>query len=120
MASSSRSCALSSFLRTSSATPTASYLPYSLKAMGHPLRCKAPDGAGRGPAQKRSAEHVLIDHVLSDRRAVERAQDVERGLLAHAIDGLPRYTRNMRRRDDVGQCEQRMSGRGRLLLEHVE
>ena len=41
----------------------------------------------------KSAEHILIDDVLSDRFAVERAQNVARGLLAHAVDGLARHAR---------------------------
>src|ERR1700694_4083236 len=68
----------------------------------------------------RSTEHVLIDDVLADRFAVERAQDIARGLLAHPVDRFPRHACDMRRHDDVGKLKQRMAGRRRLLLENIE
>ena len=43
---------------------------------------------------------------LSDRITVQRAQDIARRLLAHAIDGFARDAGDMRRRDHVGQAEQ--------------
>src|SRR5258706_5068793 len=68
----------------------------------------------------RLAEHVLIDDVLADRLAVERAQDIARSLLAHPIHCFPSHSCDMRRHDDIGKLKQRMTGRRRLLLENVE
>src|ERR1700737_3796510 len=56
-----------------------------------------------------SAEHVWIDDVLADRFAVERAQNVARGLLAHPVDRFPRDACDVRGHDDVGKFEQRMA-----------
>src|SRR5579863_938153 len=114
MASSSNSPGLTCLLRTRSARPTASCLPYSVNAISAPVvmpDCKPPP---------RSAEDILIDDILPDRFAVERAQNVARGLLAHAVDGLARHARHVRRHDDIGEFEQRMTARRRLLLENVE
>src|SRR6266404_7384560 len=66
------------------------------------------------------AEHVLIDNVLTDRIAIERAQDVARGLLAHPIDRFPRDAGHMRRDDHIGKLEQRIADWRRFLLEDVE
>ncbi len=60
-------------------------------------------------AQEHSAEHVLIDDVLTDRFAIERAQNIARGLLAHSVHRFPRYACDVRGHDDVGQVEQRMA-----------
>ena len=66
------------------------------------------------------SEHVLIDHVLAQRIAVEHAQDIEGGLLAHAIHSFPRHAGDVGREDDVRKREQRMAGGRRLLFEYVE
>src|SRR5258708_12585336 len=68
----------------------------------------------------RLAEHVLIDDVLADRLAVERAQDIARSLLAHPIHCFPSHSCDMRRHDDIGKLKQRMTGRRRLLLENLQ
>src|SRR5882724_12765775 len=68
----------------------------------------------------RSAEHVLIDDVLADRFPVERAQEVARGLFAHAVDRLPGNACDMRRNDHVGKLEQRVGHAWRLLLENIK
>src|SRR5258708_24911966 len=65
-------------------------------------------------------EHVLIDDVLADRLAVERAQDIACGLLAHPIHRFPRNAGDVRRHDDVRKLKQRMTGRRRLLLENIK
>src|ERR1700704_792114 len=65
-------------------------------------------------------EDVLIDDVLPDRFAIERAEDIARGLLAHPVDRLARHSCHMRRHDDIGKLEQRMARRWRLLLEDIE
>jgi len=44
-----------------------------------------------------------------DRIAVERAQDIARGLHAHPVDGFPRDPGDVRRHDDIGKFEQRMA-----------
>src|SRR6202453_5531116 len=67
-----------------------------------------------------STEHVLVDDVLTNRLAVERAQNIARGLLAHPVDRFSRHPGDVRRDDDIGKLEQRMADRGRLLLEDVE
>src|SRR5664279_6659394 len=73
-----------------------------------------------GAVMPGSAEHVLIDDVLPDRFAVERAQNIARGLFAHPVDRLPRHPGHMRGHDHIGKCEQRMAFWRRLLLEDVE
>ena len=67
-----------------------------------------------------SAEHVLVDDVLAYRFAVERTQDIARGLLAHPVDRFPRHARDVWGHDDVRKLEQRMAARRWLLLEDVE
>src|SRR5260370_12805774 len=67
-----------------------------------------------------NTQHVLIDDVLTNRLAIERAQDIARGLLAHPIHCFPSHSRDMRRHDDIGKLKQRMTGRRWLLLENVE
>src|SRR5258705_5096722 len=68
----------------------------------------------------RIKKHVLIDDVLTDRLAVERAQDIACGLLAHPIHCFPSHSCDMRRHDDIRKLKQRMTGRRRLLLENIE
>src|SRR5258708_27291498 len=110
IASSSSSRALTCLVRTRSARPSASQLPYSLMVMN----------VARAVIAPASTEHVLIDDVLPDRLAVERAEDISGGLLAHPVDRFPSNPRNMRRDDDVGGFEPRMPDRRRPLLEHGE
>src|ERR1700733_13415832 len=43
-----------------------------------------------------SIEHVLVNDVIADRRAVQRAQDVACGLFAHPVDGFPCHARHVR------------------------
>ena len=52
--------------------------------------------------------------------AIQHAQNVAGGLLAHPVHGFHRDARDMRRHDDVRQREQRLTGRRRLLRENVE
>jgi hypothetical protein len=66
------------------------------------------------------AEHVLIDHVLTHGIAIQHAQNVAGGLLAHPVHGFHRDASDMRRHDDVRQGEQGLSGRRGLLRENVE
>src|SRR3981081_1979253 len=55
-----------------------------------------------------SAEDVLIDDVLPDRLAIQRAQHIAGGLLAHAVQRLAGDPGDMGRDDDIGQFEQGM------------
>jgi hypothetical protein len=66
------------------------------------------------------AEHVLVDHVLAQRIAVQHAQNIAGGLLAHPVHGFHRDACDMRRRDDVRQGEQCLTGRRGLLRKNVE
>jgi hypothetical protein len=52
------------------------------------------------------AEHVLIDHVLADGFAVEHAQNIACGLLAHPIDRFACNAGHVRRYNDIGKLEQ--------------
>ena len=65
-------------------------------------------------------QHILIDHVLPDRGAIQRAQDITRGLLAHAVHSLPCHAGDMRGDDHIGQLKQRIWNRRRLLRKHIK
>src|SRR5258708_19978160 len=67
-----------------------------------------------------SAEYILVDDVLPDRLAIQRAQQVAGSLLAHAVQRLAGDACDMRRDDDIGQLEQRVTEGRRFLLEHIE
>src|ERR1700747_2905856 len=67
-----------------------------------------------------AVQYLMIDDILPDRIAVERAQDIARGLFAHAVDSFARDAGDMGSRDHVGQAEQGIFDRWGLLREHIE
>ena len=66
------------------------------------------------------AQHFLVDDVVADRLAVEHAEDVLDGGDAHAVDRLARHTGDMGGGDEIGQGQEGVVLRGRLLVKDVE
>src|SRR3954452_25351272 len=75
---------------------------------------------GRIIAPHSSTEHLLVYNILAVRLAVEDREHVLYCDNGHPHPRLLRYPGHMRGTDEIIECQERVVGRGRLLVEDVE